>query len=51
MEMYQDGVRVWYLPDGAICKACEEKQSPLDIDECPMGHDICDGDCFYYDEE
>lgn len=51
MEMKQDGVRVYCLPDGAICKAGEEKRSPLDIGECPIGYEECSGDCFYYSEE
>ena len=51
MEMYQDGVRVDVLSDGAVCKADEERRSPLDIDVCPCGYEICTGDCFQYDEE
>lgn len=51
MEMKQDGVRIYYLPDRAICKADEEKRSPLDIRECPKGYEECTGDCFYYSEE
>ncbi len=51
MEMMQDGVEVFCLPDSANCRADEEKRSPLDIDECPMGYDECTGDCFYYSED
>lgn len=50
MEMYQDGVRVYVLPENAICKADEYKRSPLDIEICPLGHEICTGDCYQYDE-
>lgn len=50
MEMKQDRVRVFILPESAHCKADEERRSPLDIEECPMGHEECDGDCFYYGE-
>lgn len=50
MEMYQDGVRVWCLPDGACCKADEYKRSPLEVEECPQGEGNCTGDCFYYEE-
>lgn len=50
MEMYQDGVRVFCLPDGAMCKSDEEKRSPLDIDVCPFGYEICTGDCEQYTE-
>lgn len=49
--MYQNGVRVYVLPEGAVCKADEERRSPLDIDVCPYGHEECTGDCFYYEEE
>lgn len=51
MEMYQDGVRVYVLPEGAVCKADEQKRSPLEIDTCPCGYEECTGDCFYYEEE
>mgnify|MGYP005757915041 CR=1 FL=1 len=50
MEMIQDGVRVYCLPDGAVCRADEEKRSPLDIDVCPFRYEICTGDCDQYDE-
>ena len=49
MEMYQDGVPVYVLPENAICKADEYKRNPLDID-CPVGHEICTGDCYQYEE-
>lgn len=49
--MYQDGVRVYVLPEGAVCKADEEGRNPLDIDTCPYGHEICTGNCPQYDEE
>ncbi len=51
MDMKYDKVRVFCLPDGAYCKADEQKRNPLDIEECPMGYEECDGDCFYYDED
>lgn len=50
MEMKQDKVRVYVLPDGAYCDADERKRSPLDVEKCPMGYEECDGDCFYYSE-
>lgn len=50
MEMYQDGVRVMVLPDGAQCKRDENNSSPLDLDVCPIGKEFCDGNCFYYEE-
>lgn len=51
MEIYQDGVPVYVLPEGAICRADEHKRNPLDIDDCPLGHEICTGYCDQYDEE
>lgn len=51
MTVMQDGIEVFVLPDGARCVAGVKEQNPLDIDECPYGHDICDGDCMYYSEE
>lgn len=51
MEMYQDGVRVDCLPDGAKCKADEDKRSPLDIETCLYGYELCTGDCAEYTEE
>jgi hypothetical protein len=50
MDMYQDGVEIYCLPDDANCKADEEKRSPMDIEECPMGYIKCTGGCFYYTE-
>lgn len=51
MEVYQDGVEVYCLPDGATCRVDEENRSPLDIDCCPLGYDFCTGDCDKYAEE
>lgn len=50
MEMRQDGVKIDCLPDETRCKADKEKRSPLNIDVCPCGHEICTGDCIYYTE-
>lgn len=50
MEMWQDGVRVYCLPDEASCLKDEDQRSPLDIEECPIGEQVCTGDCFYYSE-
>ena len=49
--LYQDGVPVYVLPEGAICRADEHKRNPLDIYDCPLGHEICTGDCDQYEEE
>ncbi len=51
MEMYQDGVRVWNLPDEASCVSDEKRRNPLDIEECPIGKEFCTGDCMYYTEK
>lgn len=50
MEIYQDRVLVYVLPEGAMCKADEYKRSPFDIDICPFGYEICTGDCDQYEE-
>lgn len=50
MEMRQDGVRVDCLPDGAHCTADKDKSSPLDIETCPCGFEICTGNCMCYEE-
>ena len=50
MEMYHCGERVYVLPENAVCKADEYKRSPLDIEICPLGHEICTGNCDQYDE-
>lgn len=47
---YED-VDVYCLPDGAVCKMDKKRRSPLEIEECPIGCDECDGSCFYYTEE
>lgn len=51
MEMVQDGVEVYCLPDNTYCNADEEKRGPLDIDDCPLGREVCSGDCFHYRED
>lgn len=43
------GVEV-FCPIG-YCKADDEKRNPNDIEQCPIGCETCDGDCFYYDED
>lgn len=51
MRMVQDGIDVYCLPDNAYCAADDKKKSPLDIDDCPNGCEICEGDCYYYHED
>ena len=51
MEMYQDGVPVYVLPNGAYCKADEERRSPIDLEDCPVGNDECVQDCYFYGED
>lgn len=50
MEMYQDGVEIFCLPDTAKCVADHELRSPLDVPICPIGNMECSGDCEYYSE-
>lgn len=50
MLMTHDGVEIFCLPVGATCTADEEKRNPLDIEECPVGCEVCTGDCIYYAE-
>lgn len=51
MKMKYEDVDIYCLPDGAVCKMDEKRRSPLEIEECPIGCDECDGNCFYYAEE
>lgn len=48
MKIVQDDVEVYCLPDNAYCNADEEKRSPFDIDDCPLGCEVCSGDCYHY---
>lgn len=50
MDMMHDEIDIYCLPDSACCNADDEKRSPLEIEECPIGCDICTGDCSYYEE-
>ena len=50
MLMIQDGIEVYCLPDGACCEVDENHRSPLDLDDCPLGYETCNGNCFYYAE-
>ena len=50
LEVIEDGVDVYCLPDTACCEADEEKKSPLELEECPIGCNACTGDCEYYAE-
>lgn len=51
MRVESNGVGVYCLPDNACCKADDEKRSPLELDLCPLGYDVCDGDCDQYSED
>lgn len=51
MEMYQDGVPVYVLPDGACCEADEARRSPMDLEYCPIGCEMCDPNCCFYKED
>ena len=41
MEMYQDAVEIFCLPDSAKCCADEEERNPLEIYRCPEGNKEC----------
>lgn len=49
MNMIQDGIQVFCSI--GYCKADDEKRNPENIEECPIGCEECDGDCFYYAED
>lgn len=51
LRMEQDGVEVYCIPDNACCNADSKKRSPLEIDECPMFNEVCNGNCEYYCED
>lgn len=51
LDMIQDGVEVYCLPDDNFCLADEKHRSPLNLEECPIGERHCTGDCFYYSED
>lgn len=51
MNIYQDGVKVYCLPDCAVCTADKDKRNPMDIYDCPEGNEFCTGDCLFYTEE
>ena len=48
MDVIYDGVEVLCLPDSAKCTLANK--NPLDMDECPDGHNCCEGDCPCYSE-
>ena len=49
MRVVQDGVDVYCCI--GYCKADEEKRNPVAIEDCPYGHEVCTGDCYFYDEQ
>lgn len=51
MEMKQDGITVFCLPDGAYCDADDKMRNPMNLEECPIGYEECDGDCYFYRED
>lgn len=51
MEIYQDRVEVYVLPEYAKCKADQYNRNPLYMDVCPYGFDICVEGCDQYEEE
>ena len=51
MKVVQDGVDVYILPDNAYCELDKQKRSPLEMDDCPCGYEVCGGTCYYYQED
>lgn len=44
-----EGIAIHVLPDCAVCTLTNK--SPLEMDECPEGDDVCHPDvCWRYDE-
>lgn len=47
-----DGVDIFVLPDNARCAASDGFVSPLELNECPTGCEVCHPDgCINYMEE
>ena len=44
-----DVVDCFCLPETARCKLTDV--NPIDMLECPDGHEYCSGDCEYYTED
>ena len=51
MRLYSNEVEVGILPDEAHCKLDENSEYILDLSECPLGHEFCSGNCYYYTED
>lgn len=51
MRLFSDEVEVGILPDEAHCKLDENNEYILDLSECPLGHEFCSGNCYYYTED
>ena len=49
MTLFQNGVEV-FCPIG-YCEADEGKREINEVEKCPCGYEICDGDCHHYSEE
>ena len=44
-----DGIKIFVLPDNALC--CASYKNPCELDECPIGNDVCCPDgCMNYIE-
>lgn len=49
MKMLLEGVDAYVFPDSVYCNADDEKRSPFDIVDCPVGSEVCVGrHCIYY---
>ena len=47
-----DGIKIYVLPDNAHCCASDGHVSPTELDECPIGCEVCYPEgCINYIEE
>lgn len=51
MKVTVNGIQAYCLPDCACCTASDTRQSPLDLDECPLFHEECNTACIHYAED
>lgn len=49
MIQYQDGVEVFICI--GFCTADKKQRDIDDVDECPLGHETCSGECWAYSED
>lgn len=46
-----DRIRIYILPDNAVCNISDNKVSPTELSDCPCNRDKCVPEiCDYYEE-